>query len=85
MDNHSTHAQAGGVILGIGAYLLHVDWAHTFNGLLNVNLWQALFDFGIQLLKVGVAGFVGGAAGKFGGQLIEKKFPSKTKKRTTKS
>lgn len=84
MDNHSTHAQVGGAVLGIAAYVLHVDWSHAFTTLLSMNIWQILFDFGIQILKVGVAGFVGGAAGKYGGQWIEKKFPSKTKKKTIK-
>jgi len=83
MNNNSTHAQAGGVVMGICAYLMHVDWSHVAFVFLNSDTWQMTFDFSIQLLKVGAAGFVGGAAGKLGGKLIEKFFPKK--KRTTKS
>lgn len=84
MDNNSTHAQTGGMILGVFAYMLHIDWVHVCYTLLNTEMWQAVFDFSIQMLKVGVAGIIGGAGGKFGGKLIEKYLPSK-KKRTTKS
>lgn len=85
MDNNSTHAQAGGVIFGIGAYLVHVDWTHFFGILLSTSLWHVMLDVGIQVLKVAAFGFIGGAFGKYGGKFADKYFPKKSKKRSTKS
>lgn len=85
MDNQSTAATTGGVIMGIGSYMLHFDWSQLTSLLLSMDLWQILLGFSLQMLKVGIAGIVGGACGKFGGKLFEKYFPPKTKRRSTKS
>lgn len=79
-----TWAKICGAMSCIGAYLMHINWGNMVTQLLSANLWTVLIVFALQVLKLGLAGIVGGACGKLGERILEKIFPNK-KKRSTRS
>lgn len=61
-------AQTGGAILGIATCLLQANWTQV---LADINLWSIAVGFVFQMLKVGVAGLVGGYCGKLGQKMMD--------------
>ena len=71
MEEHTTGNEwgvIGGVILGLGGYLINIDWTLFFEQL------------GTESIKVAILGALGGAAGLLGKKMFEQLFFKKKKK-----